>query len=101
MSSPNKYTLSLTQAAEDDFINILVYTTQQWGADKQKDYDDSLHHALNVIKDNPFLGYRHTLLPEDHRCFNVRKHVFVYQIMNSRIYVLRILHQRMNLPGHM
>ena len=100
MSSRNKYTLSFTQEAESDFIDILVYTAQEWGEDQQKEYDASLYHALDVVKDNPFLGYRHTLLPEDHRCFNVRKHVLVYQIKNSHIYVLRILHQRMNLPDH-
>ncbi len=100
MSSPNKYTLSLTQEAEDDFINILVYTAQQWGEAKLQEYDASLSHALEVVKDNPFLGYRHNLLPEDHRCFNIRKHVLVYQITSSHIYVLRILHQRMNLPDH-
>ena len=100
MSSPSKYTLSITQEAEDDFIDILVYTAQQWGADKQQEYDASLCHALEVVKSNPLLGYRHSLLPEDHRCFNARKHVLVYQITNSHIYVLRILHQRMNLSHH-
>ncbi len=100
MSFPNKYTLSLTQEAESDFIDILVYTAQEWGEEKLHEYDASLSHALVVVKDNPFLGYRHNLLPEDHRCFNVRKHVLVYQIKNSHIYVLRILHQRMNLPDH-
>jgi toxin ParE1/3/4 len=100
MSSPNKFTLSLTQEAESDFIDILVYTAQQWGADKQQEYDASLCHALDVVKGNPFLGYLPALLPEDHRCFNVRKHVLVYQIKSSHIYVLRILHQRMNLSDH-
>ena len=98
MSSRNNYTLFLTQEAEDDFIDILVYTAQQWGQAKQKEYDALLCHALEVIQNNPFLGYRHTLLPEDHRCFNVRKHILVYQIDGSHIFVLRILHQRMNLP---
>ena len=98
MSSRNNYTLSLTQAAEDDFIDILVYTLQEWGEQKQKEYDSALCHALDLVKDNPFLGYRHNFLPEDHRCFNVRKHVLVYQITDSHVYVLRILHQRMNLP---
>lgn len=100
MSSPNKFTLSLTQEAESDFIDILVYTAQQWGADKQQEYDASLCHALDVVKGNPFPGCRQALLPEDHRCFNVRKHVLVYQIKSSHIYVLRILHQRMNLSDH-
>ena len=101
MSSRNKYTLSLTQEAEDDFIDILAYTTQRWDEDKLQEYDASLCHALDVVKDNPFLGYRHTLLPEDHRCFNVQKHVLVYQIKSSHIFVLRILHQRMNLRDHL
>lgn len=100
MSFPNKYSLSLTAEAEDDFINTLIYTTQEWGQKKREEYDASLCRALAAIKDNPFLGYRHTLLPEDHRCFNVRKHVVVYQLDGSHIYVLRILHQRMNLPDH-
>jgi len=100
MSSPNEYTLSLTQEAESDFIDILVYTAQEWGETKRQEYDASLCHALDVVRDNPFLGYRHSLLPEDHRCFNVRKHVLAYQIKNSHIYVLRILHQRMNFPDH-
>jgi len=56
MSSRNKYTLSLTQEAEDDFIDILVYTAQQWGQAKQKEYDALLCHALEVIQSNPFLG---------------------------------------------
>lgn len=100
MSSRNKYTLSLTTEAENDFVDILVYTARQWGEEKQKEYDGSLCQALEVIQDNPFLGYHHTLLPENHRCFNVRKHVLVYRIEGSRIFVLRILHQRMNLSKH-
>jgi len=100
MSSPSKYTLSLTKEAEEDFIDILVYTLKEWGQEKQKEYDASICHALEVIKSNPFLGYRHTLLPKDHRCFNVRKHLVVYQIEGSRVFVLRILHQRMNLSDH-
>ena len=62
MFSRNKYTLSLTAEAEDDFIDILVYTAQQWGQEKQKEYDASICQALEVLKNNPFLGYRHTLL---------------------------------------
>jgi toxin ParE1/3/4 len=101
MSSRNKYTLSFTQEAEDDFIDILVYTAQQWGAKKQEDYDASLCHALGLVKDNPFLGYRQAQLSEDHRCFNVKKHIIAYQIDDSHIFVLRILHQRMSLPDHL
>ena len=100
MSSPNRFTLSLTQEAESDFIDILVYTAQQWGADTLQEYESSLCHALDVVKDNPFLEYRQASLPEDHRCFNVRKHVLVYQMKRSHIFVLRILHQRMNLSDH-
>jgi len=100
MSCRNKYTVSLYKEAVDDLIDILVYTTQQWEQEKQKEYDASICHALEVVKENPFLGYRHTLLSEDHRCFNVRKYVLVCQIDGSRIFVLRILRQRMNLPDH-
>ncbi|GJL62867.1 MAG: hypothetical protein NPIRA04_15210 [Nitrospirales bacterium] len=42
MSFPNKYTLSLTQEAESDFVDILVYTAQEWGQEKLKEYDGKL-----------------------------------------------------------
>ncbi len=47
--------LSLTQEAESDFIDILVYTAQEWGEIKRQEYDASLCHALDVVRDNPFL----------------------------------------------
>ena len=46
MSSPSKYTLSLTKEAEEDFIDILVYTLKEWGQEKQKEYDASICHVI-------------------------------------------------------
>ncbi len=42
--------------AEEDLIDIWVYTFKNWGEDKADSYLDELENAFNLISENPFVG---------------------------------------------
>jgi toxin ParE1/3/4 len=100
MSSRN-VRLKLSPEAQRDFIGILRYTGKTWGRDQVLVYRDKLNDALQMIGQDPRIGHRSNDLPPTHRLYYVGSHVIVYQISQPSVAVVRILHKRMSLAGHL
>lgn len=94
---PRKIVLS--PRARQDIIDILRYTGETWGQGQLHTYRDKINDALQAIGYNPELGHRREDLPQTHRAYLVGTHVIVYRIDDVALGVVRILHQRMSLPG--
>lgn len=96
--SSHKKTLKLSAAAQNDLIDILRYTGEQWGEQQLLAYREKLHQAFQTLINYPYLGY-----PEDnspsayHQCYLVGAHVIVYRTQKNTIEVIRILHKRMRI----
>jgi toxin ParE1/3/4 len=93
--------LQLSPKAQQDFIDILRYTRKRWGDQQLLAYRDKLNHALNLIADNPEIGHLSPVLPSTHRILAVGSHLIVHRRQLPQIGVVRILHQRMHLTGHL
>ena len=50
---------------------------------------------------NPEIGHKRADIPPTHGAFLVGAHVIVYRLDDQGIGVVRILHQRMSLPGRL
>ena len=100
MSSRSNYSLVLSPEAVDDRKDIVAYTATTWGAEQAKRYNQKLKAALESIRTNPHIGRAHPDLPLLYQIYHVERHYIVYSIESTRIEVVRILHDRMDLPRH-
>lgn len=89
--------IRLSRSARNDFVDILRYTKQTWGARQMAVYQRRIDEALRAISCNPELGHKRQDLPSAHRAYLVGVHLIVYRVDGEGLGVVRILHQRMSL----
>ena len=95
MSSPN-IPLVLSHQAQVDYEDILSLTLHRWGERQHDRYAALLNDALLALRDNPALGHRSRQLPAQYRMLHVGRHLIVYRFTESLVYVVRLLHDRMD-----
>ena len=95
MSSPN-YPLVLSDRAQADYEDILSVTLRTWGEQQYDRYAALLNAAFLALQDNPSLGHRSRQLPARYRSLYVGRHLIVYRFTEGAVYVVRILHDRMD-----
>jgi toxin ParE1/3/4 len=99
--SSRKKTLKLSAAAQNDLIDILRYTGEQWGKPQLLAYRAKMHQAFHTLINYPQLGYLEDNSPSgSHQCYLIGAHVIVYRIQENTIEVIRILHKRMRITAH-
>lgn len=100
----------LSEAAEADFENILARTADQFGEERARLYEDILRSAIASLREGPSIpGARPR--PEVargayslHAARNRRRprHFILFHIAGeTRILIVRILHDAMDLPRHL
>ena len=100
MSSHSNYTLVLSPEAVDDRKEIVAYTVITWGKEQARKYNQKLKDALAAIRTNPRIGRQHPQLPPNYQVYHVGRHYIVYSVNDTRIEIVRILHDQMDLSGH-
>ena len=98
MSSP-KRRLELSQQAKEDFRDILSYPLTAWGESQLAKYRASINDALHVILSNPSAG-RPSVKPTL-KVLAVGQHRIFYRTIDDTIYIVRILHERMDTSLHL
>jgi toxin ParE1/3/4 len=93
MSSP-KAVVVLTDEAQDDYANLLLYSAQEWGLEQRDRYDAALIRAFHTLGDNPQIGRARDDLFPDCRAYLVERHIIYYALFDLTLVVLRILHTR-------
>ena len=97
--SSHKYRLDLSDSAQQDFQDILSYTLLKWGEHQFVEYKNLLDSALNAIVYNPTVGRMKN--GSTIRIFPVGRHMVFYRLEKNIVYVIRILHDRMNAALHL
>ncbi len=92
--------------AADDFSAIHDYTAHHWGWDQAERYADFLEESVQVTALEPSYGRRIEGHPEARAAFVKWKgarygHNIIYRETAQGIYVLRILHSAMDMPGRL
>jgi toxin ParE1/3/4 len=80
-------------------VGVLRYTGEVWGRSQLLAYRDKIDAALQLLASNPMLGRLCDDLPSTHRLYAVGSHVIIYRVEGEGAAVVRILHQRMSIPG--
>lgn len=92
------FRLSVTPKAESDLTGIWLYTCEEWGVDQADVYLDQLEAGMNQLMDHPSLGadYAHAL--PGYRRLQVEHHAVFYQVRESEVLIVRVLHEDMDAP---
>ena len=91
----------LSPAARADLEDVWDYTCERWNADQAQVYVREIQHAIERIADSPMIGRACDDVRPGYRKDAVGSHVLYYRLISGEIIdVVRILHQRMDVPRH-
>lgn len=92
----------LTQKAKDDLKAIGRYTQEKWGRDQRNRYLTMLDEKFHELAVNPMKGRDCSAIRAGYRKHEAGKHIIFYrQMENSFIEIVRILHERMDIPTNL
>ena len=92
----------LTVAARRDLIDIGRFTVEKWGKRQRDKYLRQLDDAFTLLAGQPDIGRVAENIKPGYKKFNHGSHVIFYRTgTESRIVVIRILHNRMDVNRHL
>lgn len=91
-----EYTIELSEEAYDDLVNIQNYTYTQFGEKQWQKYSALIDKAFAVLQEHTFVGHSRNDIPDGYQAWLVQKHVVIYRVEKTIVYVVRVLHGRMN-----
>ena len=95
-------TIRLSTLARQDLDDIRQYTLETWGQAQWHKYYRGLVIAFERIADSPTIGRDRSLLVEGLRSLTYEKHILFFKpvaAINGEPVILRIVHERRNLPA--
>jgi plasmid stabilization system protein ParE len=107
---PGDWTVLLSEAADLDFRLILWWTRAQFGDTQAESYGRLIRNGLKLLREGPSapgvalrnIAGQDVMIFRPHAGRRRASHVLVASIGNDRsILVLRILHERMDLPRYL
>lgn len=92
--------LRLRPKAIADLEAIADYTLEMWGEEQEQRYLSLFEQAFKDISKNPFPGRPCDYIEPSFRKYLCGRHAIFYQLPDSRVDVVRILHQSMDVNLH-
>ncbi len=89
-----KYKLS--KLALKDVDGIWEYTLQNWSRNQANKYYKEIFKEIDFLCSNPEIGKSIDEVVEGFRLRRIKSHVIIYQILETKISVDRILHRSMD-----
>jgi toxin ParE1/3/4 len=83
-----------------DLAGISRYSAMHWGHDRAERYLRDIWSMFEKLAKDPRLGRPFSNRRPDHFKVPVGSHAVIYRVRNDEIAIVRVLHQRMNLPQH-
>jgi toxin ParE1/3/4 len=87
--------------AENDLIDVWLYSFEQWGADQADRYLDELDKGIRSLARKPELGAKRDNIREGYRVLFINSHAVYYTVTPSIIHVIRVLHGQMDPERHL
>ncbi len=88
-------TLSLSERAAQDLIDIYLYTLEKHGASQAEAYSSDLEHTLSLLAENPKMGRVDQRLRGEVRRHEHDSHIIVFEESASGVLVLAVLERHM------
>ncbi len=91
----------LSNLAADDFGSIYEYTWREFGALQADKYTRQLEKFLQLLAKSPMSGRDYSAVLENTRRHDHGQHAIFYRPTEYGIFIIRILHQQMNVEQHL
>ncbi len=92
---------ALRPKARSDLDGIWDHTVQTWGRDQARTYLRSMTKAFKTLAERPALGRIYNEVYEGLRVYPSGKHLIFYFATGTGIDIVRVLHQRMDIPSRL
>ena len=93
--------IKITDSAKLDLVEIGQYTDFRWGEKQRDKYLGDIDSCLYSLAEEPELGRDRSELRAGCYSYLVGKHVVFYTFDSETLYVLAILHERMDFERHL
>jgi len=94
--------IQISNKAQNDLIEIWEYTVEKWSINQANKYYGILVDAINAIANEPNNGKDYEDIRKGYYGFHIKSHIIFYRItIDGTLEVIRILHQRMDLPNRL
>ncbi len=92
---------TFSSRAKADVQGIWSYTAERWGRDQAEIYLRLIEAAVEAIAADPRVGRPCDEVRPGYRRYLVGSHVLFYRVTAKVVFVVRILHQRMDTERHL
>lgn len=82
--------------AEQDIIDIWIYSFENWGRVQADTYHDQLDDAFSIVADNPYIGVACDIVREGYRKYPVNRHLIMYHFSDTTLHIVRVLGEEMD-----
>lgn len=89
-----------SRRAATDLEAIAEYTIEHFGIKQARQYRDELKTCFDQLAENPRLGRRAEQLGVGLRRYEHRSHIVFYQIADTDLLIVRVLHYRMDVTRY-
>ncbi|WP_281557545.1 type II toxin-antitoxin system RelE/ParE family toxin [Thalassomonas sp. RHCl1] len=90
------YSLIISPLAHQDLEKIIQYGTLNWGRDQALKYLTRFQAGLLRLHSSPKIGILRDDILEGLYVLPVEKHYILYQVLESKVEIIRILHARLD-----
>ena len=90
-----------TARAERDLVGIWDYSFRQWSEAQADEYLDQLYAGMSILADNPELGVSRDEVRAGYRVLFIGSHAVYYTVTRTKVLIVRVLHERMDLGRHL
>ena len=98
---PRSKTFRVRKKADEDLINIYIYSFRTWGAVRADAYIRDLNNAFQTLANNSGMGRDYADVRPGIRAYVVESHTVFYQPTDYGISVVRVLHNVMDHKRHL
>ena len=91
----------LTPRARADLDEIWNYTAERWSVPQAERYLREIQRGIEAVAIRPGLGRRCDELRAGYYKMPVGSHILFYRRTESKIHVVRVLHQSMDVDRHL
>ena len=91
----------LSSRAESDLAEIADYTIERFGIEQARRYRDELESCIQTLAANPMIGRSADELGSKLRRCEHQSHIVFYLPSDQGVFVVRVLHQRMDYARHL
>lgn len=94
-------TYQLSNKAAEDLQQIASYTKAKFGDLQAKAYLTGITEIVVQLVETPALAHKITYIRQEYRRYLFQKHAIYFKETEYGIYIMRILHQQMNISLHL